>query len=37
MTKQNVNLCAINRHLGETEGEDVINVLNKADKTHVNV
>ena len=29
-------ICAINRHLSETGGEDAFNVLNKADKRQVN-
>ena len=29
-------ICAINRHLNETGGEDAFNVLNKADKRQVN-
>ena len=29
-------VCAINRHLSETGGENLLNVLNKADKRQVN-
>ena len=29
-------VCAINRHLSETGGENSLNVLNKADKRQVN-
>ena len=29
-------VCAINRHLSETGGEDALNVLNKADQRQVN-